>query len=206
MGGLVRRPQGLSKGCRTVLELAAFWGESFSLEVLGALGGHTEEEVLGLLAEGLWQRILLSDGSLFQFAHSLIRHVFYADPSAAQRTRTTPAGLNAMAAEVLLQTAEGRNAQEIAAALMLSPRTVARHLRSLRTRVGVSGRDDAAIYARERGLSSRIAPQQAGLTSAHTFQERGESAQPLLIVLITDMEGSTVLIDRLGDGPSRLRT
>jgi tetratricopeptide (TPR) repeat protein len=33
------------------------------------------------------QRILLCDGPLFQFAHPLIRHVFYADPSAARRQR-----------------------------------------------------------------------------------------------------------------------
>src|SRR4029453_576099 len=88
MGALIRRTQGLSKGCRTVLKLASFLEESFSLEVLRALSGHSEEEeLLGLLEEGVHQRILLCDGPLFQFAHPLIRHVFYADPSAARRQR-----------------------------------------------------------------------------------------------------------------------
>ena len=87
MGALILRTQGLSKGCRTVLKLASFLGESFSLQVLCALSGKSEEELLDLLEEGIRQRILLSDGLLFQFAHPLIRHVFYADPSAARRQR-----------------------------------------------------------------------------------------------------------------------
>jgi predicted ATPase len=51
------------------------------------LSGHREEELLRLVDEGVHQRILLSDGPRFQFAHPLIRHVFYADPSAARRQR-----------------------------------------------------------------------------------------------------------------------
>ena len=87
MGALILRTQGLTKGCRTALKLASFLGESFSLQVLCGLSGKSEEELLDLLEEGIHQRILLSDGLLFQFAHPLIRHVFYADPSAAQRQR-----------------------------------------------------------------------------------------------------------------------
>jgi predicted ATPase len=87
MGALIRRTHGLGKICRTVLKLASFVGESFSLEVLQVLRGHREEELLRPLEEGVHQRILLSDGPLFEFAHSLIRHVFYDDPSAARRQR-----------------------------------------------------------------------------------------------------------------------
>jgi class 3 adenylate cyclase len=105
-----------------------------------------------------------------------------------------------MEIEVLLQRAQGRTDQEIATALMLRPRTVARHVSTLSTRIGVSGREDAATYAREQVLSSQVAPQRWSgprLTPMHTAS--GVPAQPLLTVLITDMEGSTALIDRVGD-------
>jgi predicted ATPase len=49
MGALILRTYGLSKGCRTVLKLASFLGESFSLLVLCALSGRNKEEVLDLL-------------------------------------------------------------------------------------------------------------------------------------------------------------
>jgi class 3 adenylate cyclase/DNA-binding NarL/FixJ family response regulator len=67
--------------------LAACLGEHFSLQVLGALSRVSEEELLVLLEEGMHQRILLSGGQIFQFVHSLIRHVFYHAPSAARRQR-----------------------------------------------------------------------------------------------------------------------
>jgi adenylate cyclase len=83
---------------------------------------------------------------------------------------------------------------------MLSPRTVARHVSTLSTRIGVSGREEAAAYARKQGLRSQVSPQLRpgpGLTPLQAASET--PAQPLLTVLITDMEGSTALIDRLGD-------
>jgi class 3 adenylate cyclase len=105
-----------------------------------------------------------------------------------------------MEVEVLLQTAQGRTDQEIAAVLMVSPRTVARHVSSLRTRIGVGGREDAAAYAREQGLSSRVSPQRRPAPAPTPIPAAsGAAGQPLLIVLITDMEDSTALIDRLGD-------
>jgi predicted ATPase/class 3 adenylate cyclase len=122
-------------------------------------------------------------------------------PSLPQRRSiATPKRLSAMEVEVLLQRTQGRTDQEIAMALMLSPRTVARHVSTLSTRVGVSGREDAATYAREQGLSSQVAPQRWAVpTPTHRHAASGVAAQPLLTVLITDMEGSTALIDRVGD-------
>jgi class 3 adenylate cyclase len=115
-----------------------------------------------------------------------------------RRAIAAPERLSAMEVEVLLQTAQGRTEQEMAAALMVSPRTVAHHVSSLRIRLGISGREDATAYAREQGLSSRVSPQQWPVPT-HRQAVSGAAGQPLLTVLITDMEGSTALIERLGD-------
>jgi class 3 adenylate cyclase/DNA-binding CsgD family transcriptional regulator/tetratricopeptide (TPR) repeat protein len=84
---IVARLGGLSEGCRRVLTLASFLGESFSFQTLGAVSGLSEDELLNLLEEGIRQHLLRSEGHTFQFAHSLIRHVFYHEPSAARRQR-----------------------------------------------------------------------------------------------------------------------
>jgi class 3 adenylate cyclase/tetratricopeptide (TPR) repeat protein len=84
---IAARTQELSEGCRRVITLASFLGYSFSIQPLGAVSGVHEDEVLSLLEEGMQQRILLSEGQAFQFAHPLIRQVFYNGPSAARRQR-----------------------------------------------------------------------------------------------------------------------
>jgi serine/threonine protein kinase/class 3 adenylate cyclase/tetratricopeptide (TPR) repeat protein len=81
------RIQRLSEGCRRVLTLAASLGEVFSLEILGVVSGVGEAELLALLEEGMRQRLLLGEGETFRFAHSLIRHVFYHEPSTPRRQR-----------------------------------------------------------------------------------------------------------------------
>jgi class 3 adenylate cyclase/tetratricopeptide (TPR) repeat protein len=121
-------------------------------------------------------------------------------PSPQRRTSVSLRRLSAMEVEVLLQRAQGRTDAEIATALMLSPRTVAQHMHTLSTRIGVSGREDAAAYVREQGLRSQVAPQaQVVPTPIQRQAGGGGAAQPLLTVLITDMEGSTALIERVGD-------
>ena len=77
----------LSEDCRRILTLASFLGESFSPRILNAVSGTHEDELLDLLEEGMRHRLLLSAGHTFQFAHPLIRHVFYTAPSAARRQR-----------------------------------------------------------------------------------------------------------------------
>jgi class 3 adenylate cyclase/tetratricopeptide (TPR) repeat protein len=135
-----------------------------------------------------------------QRAGQLVKARQARSPLLPRRASAGPTTLSAMAVEVLLQMAQGRTTQEIATALMLSPRTVARHVSSLRTRIGVRGREDAAAYAREHGLSSQVSPQQRPVPASTPMQQgSGMAAPPLLTVLITDMEGSTALIDRLGD-------
>jgi class 3 adenylate cyclase/tetratricopeptide (TPR) repeat protein len=84
---IVTRIQELSEGCRRALILASFMGDRFSLQPLDVVSGISEEELLNLLEEGVRQRLLLSEGQTFQFAHPLIRHVFYHEPSVARGQR-----------------------------------------------------------------------------------------------------------------------
>ena len=86
-GAIIARIRGLSKGSQRVLTLASCVGEIFSLPILATVSSVSEPELLDLLEEGMRQRLLRSEGQVFQFAHPLIRHVFYHEASAARRQR-----------------------------------------------------------------------------------------------------------------------
>ncbi|MDQ0373347.1 LuxR family transcriptional regulator [Cellulomonas humilata] len=64
-----------------------------------------------------------------------------------------PAGLTEREVEVLRLVASGRSNSEIAAALVLSEKTVARHLSNIYTKLGVASRTAAAAFAFENGLA-----------------------------------------------------
>ena len=64
-----------------------------------------------------------------------------------------PGGLTAREAEVLRLVAAGRSNPEIAAALFLSEKTVARHLSNIFTKLDVPSRTAAAAYAFDHGLT-----------------------------------------------------
>lgn len=63
-----------------------------------------------------------------------------------------PAGLTAREAEVLRLVAEGCTNKEIAARLVLSEKTVARHLSNIFTKIGVATRAGATAFAFENGI------------------------------------------------------
>jgi DNA-binding NarL/FixJ family response regulator len=65
-----------------------------------------------------------------------------------------PAGLTPREVEVLCCLAAGRSNREIAAALVISDKTVARHLANIFTKLDVSTRTAAAAYAFAHGLVS----------------------------------------------------
>ncbi|HJW61016.1 MAG TPA: helix-turn-helix transcriptional regulator, partial [Actinomycetota bacterium] len=74
---------------------------------------------------------------------------------AARRGRAAlPGGLTGREAEVLALVAAGRSNREIAAVLVLSHKTVARHLSNIFAKLGVSSRTQAAAYAFEHGLAA----------------------------------------------------
>jgi DNA-binding NarL/FixJ family response regulator len=63
-----------------------------------------------------------------------------------------PAGLTAREAEVLRLVASGRSNAQIAADLVLSEKTVARHLSNIFGKLGVGSRTAATAFAFEHGL------------------------------------------------------
>jgi DNA-binding CsgD family transcriptional regulator len=66
-----------------------------------------------------------------------------------------PAGLTAREVDVLRCLAAGRTNREIAAALVISEKTVGRHLAHIFTKLGVTTRTAAAAYAHGNGLMGR---------------------------------------------------
>ncbi len=69
-----------------------------------------------------------------------------------RRPPALPDGLTNREAEVLRLVASGRSNKDIATALSLSERTVARHLSNIFTKTGVTSRSAATAYAFEHGL------------------------------------------------------
>lgn len=65
-----------------------------------------------------------------------------------------PDGLTAREAQVLALIAEGMTNREAAAALVVSDKTVARHLANIFTKLGLTSRTAAAAYAFQHGLRS----------------------------------------------------
>ena len=64
-----------------------------------------------------------------------------------------PGGLTEREAEVLALVAAGRSNREIAEALVLSSKTVARHLSNIFAKLGVASRTQATRWALEHGLA-----------------------------------------------------
>lgn len=68
------------------------------------------------------------------------------------KARSAPGGLTAREVDVLRRVATGRSNREIAADLVLSESTVARHVSNILTKLGVRSRSAATAYAYENGL------------------------------------------------------
>ncbi len=66
--------------------------------------------------------------------------------------RTLPGGLTAREAEVLARVAAGASNREVAQALVISDKTVGRHLANIYLKTGVSSRTAAAAWARDHGM------------------------------------------------------
>lgn len=75
--------------------------------------------------------------------------------AALRSAPSRPDGLTAREVEVLVLVAEGKTNKEVAGALFLSDKTVARHLSNIFTKLDVSSRTAAAAYAFEHGLAAR---------------------------------------------------
>ncbi|HZU77466.1 MAG TPA: response regulator transcription factor, partial [Dehalococcoidia bacterium] len=71
----------------------------------------------------------------------------------APAARRFPAGLSEREVEVLRLVAAGRTNREIAEALVVSPATVAFHLKSILNKTGAANRTEAATFAHRHGLT-----------------------------------------------------
>ena len=71
-----------------------------------------------------------------------------------RRRTPLPEGLTEREAEVIALVAAGRTNREIAGALFISEKTVARHLSNIFTKLGLPSRTAAAAFAFEHGLAS----------------------------------------------------
>ncbi len=72
--------------------------------------------------------------------------------------RALPGGLTAREAEVLTLVAGGASNRDVARTLVISEKTVSRHLANLFAKIGVSSRTRAAAWAREHDLAAAVAP------------------------------------------------
>lgn len=70
----------------------------------------------------------------------------------ARRPATWPAGLTDREVEVLRLIARGKTNREVAKVLVVSPKTVGRHVENVYAKIDVSSRAAAALFAMEHGL------------------------------------------------------
>jgi HD-GYP domain-containing protein (c-di-GMP phosphodiesterase class II) len=68
------------------------------------------------------------------------------------RRRDGPAGLTAREVEVLRLLARGLSSKQIAAQLVISPKTAANHVEHIYTKIGASNRSTASLFAMQHGL------------------------------------------------------
>ncbi len=71
---------------------------------------------------------------------------------AAPAPRQWPAGLTDREVEVLRLVARGKTNRQVAELLVVSPKTVGRHVENLYRKLGVSSRAAAAVFAMEHHL------------------------------------------------------
>lgn len=76
----------------------------------------------------------------------------------SRRRRAYPDRLTAREVEVLRQIAAGRSNREIGDDLVLSVRTVERHITNIYTKIGARARADATVYAISHGLAPDLVP------------------------------------------------
>lgn len=106
-----------------------------------------------LVAEGLQLCAELGMGELGQRTLSAMEQTLQVVPRGRPRRAPRKDGLSVRELEVLRLVAQGQTNREIAQTLVLSEKTVARHLTHIFTKTGVSNRAAAAAYALRHGLA-----------------------------------------------------
>ena len=117
-----------------------------------ALEPRPYREAMGPAGAARRLRERVRDGELDSAAAEAVLH---AAGHASGRPIARPHGLTAREAEVLRLVAQGASNKEIAAQLVLSEKTVRNHVERTYTKIGVSNRIGASMYALEHGLADR---------------------------------------------------
>lgn len=88
--------------------------------------------------------------------------------------RTGVAGLTAREVEVLRLVARGMSNKEVAAALVITPKTAGNHIEHIYTKIGVSNRAAASLFAMRRGLipAERFETDEGGASDAGVGRNR----------------------------------
>jgi non-specific serine/threonine protein kinase len=164
--------RGVASALRALVRLAALNGQWERTLVLAAAAARLADDIgqalepgvrarqaaaaqraraaLGAAAGAAWERgrtLPLDDAVAYALAPAPP-----AGRGAAAGKAPGPAGLTPRETEVLRQVAAGRSNRQIAAALVLSVRTVERHITNLYGKIGANGRADATAFAFRHGL------------------------------------------------------
>ncbi|HZD17905.1 MAG TPA: HD domain-containing phosphohydrolase [Actinomycetota bacterium] len=96
--------------------------------------------------------ILSSEAGARRFDLECVRAVLEAAGRPVPARAAWPAGLSDREVEVLRLVARGLSNKEVAAALVISPRTAEHHVQHVYAKIGASSRAGAAMFAMEHGL------------------------------------------------------
>jgi DNA-binding NarL/FixJ family response regulator len=120
---------------------------------LAARGGKADKDrAVALLNAAVPDLALLGASRLLRRATATAEKLQAPIPEAPRREKAFPDRLSAREVEVLLLVAKGRSNQQIADELILSIKTVARHMSNIFDKIGVDRRSAATAYAFEKGL------------------------------------------------------
>ena len=98
------------------------------------------------------ERLLRDEVSVGRLDGDAVNAVLTAAGHRVRRRAGRPGGLTRREIDVVVHLARGRSNPEIAGALGVSRRTVAAHLEHVYTKLGVTGRTEAALFAMRHGL------------------------------------------------------
>ncbi len=73
--------------------------------------------------------------------------------------RTWPGGLTGREAEILVLVARGHTNRQIAARLVLAPKTVSNHVEHIYAKLGITSRAAATLFATQHGLVGAYEPE-----------------------------------------------